>query len=972
MKDLLPEDVTTATLPETTMAYLQALADAGFLGEIDRSMAMRTALATDNSIYQVLPEAVVFPRNEADLVLLARLLHEARFRELRLRPRGGGTGTNGQSLGQGVIVDCSRHMTAIGAVNLAEGWVEVEPGVIKDKLNEVLRPLGLFFAPELSTSNRATIGGMISTDACGQGSCVYGKTSDHVLGLRLVLAGGEVLSAGAVSDAAEPGPAGRHALEVLAGIARDEGALIAARFPKLNRALTGYNLAALRGAGSEDARAVVCGGEGTLGLIARARLNVLPIPAASALITIAYDDFAAALDDAPALAALGVTSVETMDSKVFDLARADVDWLGVAAGFPEDPEARGVNIMELTAAGPEALSAALAAAQAGLAPGAPGRRGHREVRDPKLIKAVWNMRKKAVGLLGGAEGARRPLPFVEDCAVPPEELAAFIKGFRAILDAKSLQYGMFGHVDAGVLHVRPALDLSDPAQVPLIREITEAVEALARRHGGLLWGEHGKGVRSEFVPGVFGPLYPALRRVKGAFDPYGQMNPGKIAMPEGMDGALLRIDEVPMRGAADASLPRALRDGWAGAFGCNGNGACHNRESFSVMCPSYKATGDRRHAPKGRAMLIREWLRQGGAEGRADPGFEAEVKAALDGCLSCAGCATQCPVRVDIPEMRARFLDAWHRRHPRPLRDRLMARLEGLLPLMARAPGLFNAGLSLGRAPLQALGLTALPKMDPAATPARFAAAVRAAGGKMMGADGLPGEGTVILPDAFTRHFDPRPIFDLVRILVHLGEPVWVAPYRPSGKARHVLGRLEGAKAEVARLREMLAPVVARGLPVVGIEPAVVLELRKRGLDVALPQERLAALTAGRATPAATVSLRLIPHCTERALAAGAVALWPAVMARFGIATEMPATGCCGMAGTWGHETANARTSARIFDQSWRAALAAGPASATGYSCRCQTTRQGMARPEHPLSTLAMHLATPQDLTEAGPSGTAE
>ena len=304
------------------------------------------------------------------------------------------------------------------------------------------------------------------------------------------------------------------------------------------------------------------------------------------------------------------------------------------------------------------------------------------------MNAIWEMRKKSVGLLGNMQGDKRPIPFVEDTAVPPEHLADYIAEFRALLDARGLVYGMFGHVDAGVLHVRPAIDMKDPAQEPLIREITEEVVRLTRKYGGLLWGEHGKGVRSEFSPRFFGPLYPILQSIKAAFDPRNQLNPGKIAAPE--SGQLLTIDGLTTRGQLDRTIPASVRAAYDEALHCNGNGACFNWDPDEAMCPSYKATRDRRHSPKGRASLTREWLRQlaalgvdpeseaaalreappGGTfphgcatPGLREPDFSHAVKDAMDGCLACKSCSGQCPIKVDVPTFRAKFLEAL----PRPL-----------------------------------------------------------------------------------------------------------------------------------------------------------------------------------------------------------------------------------------------------------------------------------------------------------------
>src|SRR5215210_2395537 len=531
---MIPRLTNTPAPSPPYAAFLAELRTRGFAGDLSLTHADRTVLATDNSIYQLTPQAIAFPRDTDDLVRIARAAQDPRFAEVKLAPRGGGTGTNGQSLTDGLVVDVSRHMNRILEIDAAERWVRVEAGVVKDQLNAALAEHGLFFPPELSTSNRATIGGMVSTDACGQGSCLYGKTRDHVLELTTVLLDGTVWRSKPLTDeelaAVERRPDRVGAVHrLLAAIVRDQADLIARHFPALNRSLTGYDLAHIRDEnGRFDLNAILCGSEGTLGLLAEAKLNVLPIPTHTALVNVRYGGFDAALRDAQALA------------------QDDIVWEDVRGFFPDDcgQPAAGVNLVEFVGHSEEEVEIPLGRITGALAAegAAEGRRGFTVARGHEDVERVWAMRKKAVGLLGNMKGDKRPIPFVEDTAVPPENLADYIAEFRGALDGRGLVYGMFGHVDAGVLHVRPAIDLKDPEQERLIREVTEEVVALTRKHGGLLWGEHGKGVRSEFSPSFFGPLYPTLQAIKAAFDPGNQLNPGKIATPG--EGELLTVDGV--------------------------------------------------------------------------------------------------------------------------------------------------------------------------------------------------------------------------------------------------------------------------------------------------------------------------------------------------------------------------------------------------------------------------------------------
>lgn len=983
----------------------------GFEGDLTLSDADRTVFATDNSIYQVEPGAVAFPRTRDDLVRIAKLLDDPRFAEIVIRPRGGATGTNGQSLGHGLVVDTSRHMTRILEIDVANRIVRVEPGVVKDQLNRELAKHGLFFAPELSTSNRATLGGMISTDACGQGSCLYGKTRDHVLALTCVLTDGTVWTAEPLDAEGLEAAKGRNDRigeihRTVDAVVTENAALIAERFPKLNRCLTGYDLAHLRDPeGRFDLKSVICGSEGTLALIAEARLNVLPIPKAAVLVALSYVDFDAALRDAQALLPFGAASVETIDSTVLALARKDPIWAEVRAFFPDDPAGRpvdGINLVEFVGDDEAAVEAALDRLTGMLEAerGTDTRRLGFTIARGDAIERLWTMRKKAVGLLGAAKGDARPIPFVEDTAVPPERLADFIAEFRALLDGKGLRYGMFGHVDAGVLHVRPAIDLKDPDQNRLIREVTEGVVALTAKYGGLLWGEHGKGFRSEFVPATFGPLMPALEAIKRAFDPGDRMNPGKIASAKGQ--GLTRIDGVPRRGEQDRTIPAPVRRDFDEALHCNGNGACFSFDADEAMCPSWKATRERRHSPKGRASLMREWLRRAAAEG-VDPAaalarqragwlrdvaatlrsalrpqdethdFSHAVKEAMDGCLACKSCTGSCPIKVDVPTFRAKFLALYHTRYSRPLKDHLVAALEPLLPLATRAPRLSNALLTnpVVRFLLAKAGLVEIPGLSPVSLKVRLASlgvpvATPEALTRLDPQDRA--SAVLIVQDAFTSHFDAEVVADACALLFALGFKPWLVPYRPNGKPLHVHGFLARFAAVAGSNAAMLRDLARQGVPLVGIDPSMTLTYRSEyaqalgGGDlpkVHLLQEWLATRLDRIAPRQGGGTMRLLPHCTERTNALGAVRDWQALFAHLGLRLDVPASGCCGMAGTYGHEARHRATSETIYNASWARHVSEAPGCtllADGYSCRSQAKLADGVRLRHPAQALLDHV----------------
>ncbi len=1013
---MIPQISQAPGVVQLVLNFLQALEQQGFTGDTATRYADRLTMATDNSIYQLLPDAVVFPRSTADVALLARLASQERFASLIFTPRGGGTGTNGQALNTGIVVDMSRYMNRIIEINPEEGWVRVEAGVIKDQLNQYLKPFGYFFAPELSTSNRATLGGMINTDASGQGSLVYGKTSDHVLGVRAVLLGGDILDTQPVpvelaetlgKDKTTTGRIYRTVLESC----RDNRQLIIDKFPKLNRFLTGYDLRHVLNddLSQFDLTRILTGSEGTLAFITEARLDITRLPKVRRLVNVKYNSFDSALRNAPFMVDARALSVETVDSKVLNLAREDIVWLSVSELITDvpDKEMLGLNIVEFAGDDAELIESQVEALCQRLdeliARGEGGVIGWQVCNELAGIERIYAMRKKAVGLLGNAKGAAKPIPFAEDTCVPPENLADYIVEFRALLDSHGLSYGMFGHVDAGVLHVRPALDMCDPQQEILMKQISDEVVALTARYGGLLWGEHGKGFRAEYSPAFFGEaLYDELRKIKAAFDPDNRLNPGKICPPMGVDAPMMQVDAVK-RGTFDRQIPIAVRSSWRGAMECNGNGLCFNFDAKSPMCPSMKITSNRIHSPKGRATLVREWLRLLADRGvdplalekelpekraslrtlvertrnswharKGEYDFSHEVKEAMSGCLACKACSTQCPIKIDVPEFRSRFLQLYHSRYLRPVRDHLVATVESYAPLMARAPRTFNFFINqplVRKLSEKHIGMIDLPLLS---TPSlqRQLVGHRSANLTLEQLEALSDEQkaktVLVVQDPFTSYYDAQVVADFIRLVERLGYQPVLLPFSPNGKAQHIKGFLNRFAKTAQKTSDFLSRVALLGMPMVGVDPALVLCYRdeykqtlgdKRGeFHVMLVHEWLPTIVDGQAPQEISgESWYLFGHCTEVTALPGAPAQWASIFARFGAKLESVSVGCCGMAGTYGHEVVNHKNSLGIYELSWHQAMQRLPRNrclATGYSCRSQVKRVEGSGVRHPLQAL--------------------
>ncbi len=1004
--------------------FLKTLKLSGFEGDIASDLASRLTMATDNSVYQVLPQAVVYPKHTQDIQLLFQLAQQPSFEKIQFAPRGGGTGTDGQALNHGIVIEGTRYLHQILEINLNQGFARVQPGVVLDQLNDALQPLGVFFAPNLSPSSRATLGGMFNTDACGKGSCCYGRTSEHVLEAVCVLSNGEILESFPIDLETLSNYQKRP--DLIGDIYRQVDAIvkthreeIAHVFPKLSRFMTGYNLAKIYSPTQDifNLNYLLGGSEGTLVFVSELKVKLTPLPKHTQLMVIQYGEFDDALRAARALLRVTPTAIETIDDKVLSVAKTDIIYThvkpmleapGLLGSIDSVTYAKAINLVEFS--GEDALS--ISAKVQALSDEMLAQKGQPQAplscyitQDPQEMAALWELRKKSVGLLGNLPGHRRPIPFVEDTVVPPEALADYVREFRALLDHHHLQYGMFGHVDAGCLHVRPALDMTDPHDAALIPLLTDAVSQLVKKYGGILWGEHGQGFRSSYAPEYFGKnLYHAVRQIKTLFDPYNRLNPGKIASSLHTPEPIVSV-QGPLRGEQDRQIPLSIRERYEPIVKCNGNGQCFQVDPHAVMCPSSKVTRDRVHSPKGRATVMREWLRLLANIPQASrprttrnpfkifwkkrahlktqsQDFSQEVYQALSGCLSCKACTTGCPVKVDIPRFKAKFLQDYYQRYPRPLRDYAIGISERLAKWMSKMPRISQFfGNFLLNLSARLIGLVDLPKVLKSHYKIKYLKIDK----KLKNLKNLKNiERTVcIVPDFLINFYTPTILKDSIEVLEKWGFQVWVLPFRPNGKTWHVKGFLKKFYQIAQKNILFYESISDLNIPLIGLEPSITLTYRdeyiqssleilgrKPNFKILLLQEFLAQHTLSKITPKITSDIMpdlkstseqkpyfLLAHCSEKSLYPSAERDWQKVFQQAGLTLEIISVGCCGMAGSFGHEIEHVSLSKDIFNLSWQAKISQNPSLrsrllVTGFSCACQIKRMTGLSVQHPIEVL--------------------
>jgi len=949
-------------------------------GEVLFDAHSRGRYSTDASIYQVEPIGVVVPR---DLDDAARALEIAADAGVPILPRGAGTSQCGQTVGTALVIDSSKHLRALLDLDTDRQTVWVEPGLVLDELNARLKPQGLWYPVDVSTSAQATIGGMTGNNSCGARSIRYGNMVHNVIAAEAWTTNGVVAQFDEVPPLGERvhGPSHyQHLVEVLRGLHAAEQEEIRRRVPALLRRVAGYNLDHVS-MGKFNMAQLLVGSEGTLAFLRRIKLRLAHLPAHKTLGVVHFPSFYEAMECTRHIVELGPAAVELVDRTMIDLSREiDAFRRTVEQSIRGEPEA--VLLVEFAGddrAEQLASLGRLAELMADL--GQPG--SVVEIVDPGLQKDVWEVRKAGLNIMMSMKGDGKPVSFIEDCAVPLEHLAEYTDRLTQVFEKHGTRGTWYAHASVGCLHVRPVLDMRRDADVVKMRAIAEEACAMVREYKGSFSGEHGDGlVRSEWIEPVYGPrLTRAFAVIKEAFDPKGLMNPGKIVGASRMDDrSLFRFKPgyatAPLATGLDWSehevgAHNAGRGFAAAVEMCNNNGHCRKFDA-GTMCPSFRVTRDEQHLTRGRANTLRLALSgQLGPDALASP----ELYDTMELCVSCKGCRRECPTGVDMARMKIEFLHQYYRHRPRPLRERLIAHLPRLAPRLARFRGIANLrdrvpGLKLLSEIL--LGFSARRSLPvwrrdyfrgAEEVVGSRTEAIEASAGVSEAAADVPLRDVVLLADTFNTYFEPENLRAAVRVLAAAGYRVHVAAAvddeRPlcCGRTYLAAGMVEEARAEAKRMLAALGPWVEGGAAIVGLEPSCVLGLRDE-YRALLPGDAAVALARRAVTfeefivaerRAGRWSLALGPIPFERALVHGhchqkAFDVMPAVTAALALvpdlAVETIASGCCGMAGAFGYDARHIDTSLRMGEAGLLPAVRAADAKtlvvADGTSCRHQ------------------------------------
>jgi len=950
--------------------------------------AVRKLYATDASVYQEVPLAVAVPQTVEDV---RRLILFARQHRTSLIPRAAGTSLAGQVVGGGVVVDVSTHFNAILELNVAERWVRVQPGVVRDELNLALKPYGLYFGPETSTANRAMIGGMVGNNSCGSNSVVYGSTREHLLEAKALLADGSEASFGSVKKEELKS---KNSLSTLEGAIyrtldqmladADNQREIRKNFPKptIERRNTGYALDRLLDCAPYTPQGpdlnlcrLIAGSEGTLCLLTEVKLNLVPLPPKeSGLVCIHCRSIDEALRATLVALPYKPYAVELIDDIILEQAATNPEqrknsFFVQKTADDAFPIILVVDLSRETRAEVEELAAGLEAELR-----AAGMGYHFPLLFGDDSKKIWTLRKAGLGLLGNLPGDEKAVAVIEDTAVDVRDLPDFIRDFNEILNKNGMSSVHYAHAGSGEIHLRPIINLKTREGHRQFRLIAEEIATLVKKYDGSLSGEHGDGrLRGEFIPQMVGPKnYELMRELKRTWDPQGIFNPGKIVDTPPMD-TFLRYEAGQQTPPFKTVFRYHNQDVLQHAEQCNGSGDCRKTHlSGGTMCPSYMATRNEKDTTRARANMLREMLTRSEKENRFD---HEEIKEVMDLCLSCKGCKSECPSNVDMAKLKAEFLQHYYDANGVPVRSRLIASFSKLSGLASLVPWAYNAVFDTPA--LRKLANRVVGFHPDRTMPLLHATTLKkwvAARGKT--ARRATTRRVYLFCDEFTNYNDVEVGQKAVMLLEGLGYEVVIPEHGESGRASLSKGLIRDARKLADRNVRLLTDLITDETPLVGIEPSAILTFRDEypdlvSDDLVAAANRLAhrALTfeefmareidAKRITSDSFTTepklMKLHGHCQQKAVSSLVPAKKMLSLPKNYTVHLIP-SGCCGMAGSFGYEAEHYEISMKIGELVLFPTVREQPEdviiAASGTSCRHQIKDGTGRKAKHPAEIL--------------------
>ena len=988
-------------MPEVSLAVIQPSRD--LKSERDRDLALwlgrmidgevrfgrhdRMLYSTDASIYQVEPIGVAIPKSRADLL---KIVEFARDHRLALLPRGGGTSLAGQCVNEALVVDASKFLRDVIDVDVVNKTCRVQPGVVLDQLNAHLSQYGLMFGPDVATSAHATIGGMIGNNSAGARSILYGRTVENVAAVECALADGRVLTfdEGASERSEDVAALTREVARIVRSVQDD----IRAGYPKTVRNSGGYlldtvlkeTLASSQGSLDRvNLARLLCGSEGTLAVTLEATLNLVPAPKEKGLAIVSFPSVDEALERLVSILELKPSAVELLDDVVIDMARRNIECSRYVEMLPRagGEDVRAALYVEFFADSHRAIRERFDAVTRTVAP------NRAEcLTDPKDMADAWKLRKSGEPLLHAIPGPRKPVTFIEDTAVAPARLAAFVKEFKQIVAGYGTTAAYWAHASVGCLHIRPMVDIKSAADRDLMRAIAGDVVELVKRYGGTFSGEHGDGrVRSHLLEQFYGPrIYQAFREIKNLFDPENRLNPGNIVGPPEMleslrvkptmEGQVIGVGDVETYFRYEHGLGAAVEE-------CIGAGVCRRR-SGGTMCPSYRGTLDERHATRGRGNALRLAItgQLNGTPGGSRWDNE-ETMNTLDLCLSCKACKAECPTNVDIAKLKAEYAAQRYRECGASLAARLIGNVRALNGLGAVMPALTNA---LARFPLSRAVLNRVMRFDSRRSLPPFAKSLyRQTRNRTSSESDRPA--VILLADCFTTYNEPHIGLSAIRILEAFGYRVVLPGAGCCGRSMISVGLLDRAQIACARTARELHCALSdhSALAILGLEPSCVSALKDDWLDLKMDVD--ATMLNEIASRAMLVEeflearwdehpsrpefdtersprVLLHGHCHQKALW-GVESSSKILQRVFGNdRVEVLDTGCCGMAGSFGYAREHYDLSMIIAEQMLLPAVRENPSAeiaAPGTSCRHQIHDGAGKVAKHPVELLAEAIRNP-------------